>query len=483
MDNSGKLICIWNPEDNSLFTIGKSDFIDKANPVFYENYILYASTLNEVGNIYALDTKNGDEFQITHAKYSATNPYIDLKNNALIYSDLTSDGLLLSSIDLNKLQWEKTDPFNKKTLLIYPTLGSFPGINADTIQSKDSVFQVKKYSKFGHLLNVHSWAPGLNIDIGNQTLKPGATLFSQNLLSTSFVTLGYTFANVENTGVYSFKYTYSGWAPKIDAQLDYTQQKGYYPYDTLQPNYTYSYLNFKIGTHMNWQWTHGPYSFGCIPRIQTAYQSFSKGEHTPNGFPYGSIQTMEYRILLFNQKKSGYRDLAPRFAQQLEVNYKNTPFHGFHAGYIFSVEVNTYFPSPAKHHSLNVYYAYQQRQASDFRFGSVIPYPRGGYNETYNAKASLLSANYLMPISYPDFNLGTWYYLKRIQAKLYCDFVQNHYPAYSTQYKTMGIEVSGDMHILGIIAPINLGLRYGWDFTHAASYYQLLWAINFNQLY
>ncbi len=476
LTNNGKSIYNWNIANNSIQRLSELDFYDKANPVFYDKYILFASNMDASGNIFAIDTLSKKEYKVTHSKYCAMNPVIDTKRNKLLFSDYSANGLRLAQTDLIPANWELIEPQQKKPIEVYHAFGKEELFNIDTLTTNDSVYAFKKYSKAGHLFNFHSWAPGLSIDVSNQSFKPGATLFSQNLLSTSFLSLNYSLPTIENKGIYSLQYSYKGWFPELDVQVDFSQPLANNLNDNL-PQITWDDISLRLGTHLNLQFTKGAYAFGIYPKIQTTYRSISNLKNSPSGFPSGSVQSMEYRLFLYNQRKMGYRDIVPRFAQQIDFNYKHTPFKGIQAGDLFSVETNLYFPSVFRHHSLNIYAAYQQRNYSEMYFASIIPYPRGSFNQLYGQHAILISGNYIMPLFYPDWNISTWFYMKRVQAKIYGDYVENNY---NSLYKTAGVELSTEVRI---VIPLNLGIRYGWDFTHASPYYQFLYAIQFNSFY
>ncbi|MEI8203239.1 MAG: hypothetical protein WCH34_09525 [Bacteroidota bacterium] len=480
LTNSGKAIFKWDIANNSIQRLSEVDFYDKANPTFYDKFILFASNMDASGDIFALDTITKKIYKITQSKYCAMNPFVDIKRNKLLFSDYTADGFRLAEIDLAPANWKSFETYQKNYIPVYHAFAKEEQFNIDTLSTPDSVYTIKKYSKTTHLFNIHSWAPGLSIDVSNQTLKPGASLFSQNLLSTSFLSLNYLLPTVENKGIYSLQYAYKGWYPELDLQVDFSQPLAYNPLSTLHPQYSWNNLSIKAATQINWQFTEGAYSFGLNPKLQTSYLIYDKGQYAPDSFPNGNLQTLEYQLFLYNQRKMSYRDIEPRFAQQLQLNYKHTPFNGFKAGNIFSAQASFYFPSVFHHHSLNLYGAYQQRKTADFAFSSIIPYPRGGFTQLYGNQAYLLSASYVMPLFYPDWSLTTWFYIKRFQAKLFADYVENRISSTSTSYKTAGIDLSSEVRI---VVPLQLGIRIGYDSEHTSPYYQLLYTIQFDSFY
>ena len=78
----------------------------------------------------------------------------------------------------------------------------------------------ERYSKAGHLFNLHSWAPlyySPDRLMENSTLDAqfGATLISQNLLGTTEASLGYGYT-LDGHSTVRGRFAYYGWAPKIE---------------------------------------------------------------------------------------------------------------------------------------------------------------------------------------------------------------------------------------------------------------------------
>jgi hypothetical protein len=86
--------------------------------------------------------------------------------------------------------------------------------------------------------------------------------------------------------------------------------------------------------------------------------------------------------------------------------------------------------------------------------------------------------DYVLPVAYPDFNVASLLYLKRIRTGLFYDYAagpgNSFYqytadglvPLYDTpekeSFKSFGIELMGDFHILRIPFMISGGVQAAW---------------------
>jgi hypothetical protein len=160
----------------------------------------------------------------------------------------------------------------------------------------------------------------------------------------------------------------------------------------------------------------------------------------------------------------------------------NTPFGGNSLGDIRSAEASLYFPGILPHHSLKLYTAYQFKQPGDYSFADIITYPRG-YSGLFNDQVFSFSADYKFPFLYPDLSIGPLLYLLRLKADMFFDYASGKTDQEDHIYNSVGIELTGDMHILRFLAPVELGVRALYrpvDKTFGAEF---LFSINFTSLY
>ena len=128
-----------------------------------------------------------------------------------------------------------------------------------------------------------------------------------------------------------------------------------------------------------------------------------------------------------------------------------------------------YLPGIIKHQTLRLSIQYQKQDPLNKThpaFINLMSLPRGLYN-IYGEVLTKLSADYVFPIVYPDLELGGLLYLKRIRGAVWTDYmvgthviIREPTPHYEDRnYRTVGIDLVADLHLLRIQFPLSMGGR------------------------
>ncbi len=111
-----------------------------------------------------------------------------------------------------------------------------------------------------------------------------------------------------------------------------------------------------------------------------------------------------------------------------------------------------------------------------------IDFPRG-YTSAISAEIKTFSADYALPLAYPDWSIEPVIYLKRIRADLFYDwshgrkFSQGKDKVYTGIYQSTGAEILVDFHAGRIIFPFIAGIRMGYLFTKDRMFTEFLFRI------
>jgi outer membrane protein assembly factor BamA len=95
-----------------------------------------------------------------------------------------------------------------------------------------------------------------------------------------------------------------------------------------------------------------------------------------------------------------------------------------------------------------------------------------------------MSANYTLPIWYPDLNLGPLLNVQRVRAHAFFDYGfgssnVNDNPT-STTYMSTGAEVKFDINIFRLLPQMDVGFRYTYGISPATTRFEfLLGTLNF----
>jgi hypothetical protein len=335
--NSIKQYSLQGTEEKLLY--GPS-FENISNPVLSGDTLLFISTRSGRSNVHALDLQNGKEYQLTSVPFGVR--YLNLTyDKQLIFSSYSAMGYLIGRQEIrfeHPAQTGQKDEFYK----------SYLTENKGNIQReppRDSIFETQKYHKITHLFRPHSWGPiGLNMD--NTEVNPGITVASQNLLGTMINTFGYEYRMNEQTSRYWANFSYKGWYPVIDLDVEYEDRVGHLVYpDGYRQRFTFNSTNVGLDVSLPLNLTGGKYAKFVYVSGGIYGQFLGANPSTPDRFPSGEhALTMRYRLYAHHKLKRGFRDVETRWGQSIDLNFRNAPFSDLADGSIWSAEARLYFP-------------------------------------------------------------------------------------------------------------------------------------------
>jgi hypothetical protein len=504
LTEKGKTISCIDLRTGKVSEYLHSGYTEISGPAFFfDRHIVFAGDYSGITNIYALDTVAGKIWQVTSARFMATDPDFTGDRNQMVYSDYCADGQMVVTAKMDTTKWIPLDKITDTSIRLYETLAEQEKTNiqdsvlihgisrlfqsdpasgpSDTSTGKK--YTSKKYSKLLHLFNPHSWAP-LSVDITNLNIKPGITLLSQNALSTMIASAGWEYDLNEETGHFFTNLSYRGLYPVFDLGFSAgNRASSYWLSETEGPyRFTWKEINFKLHASIPWDFSRGKYYRYLTPSIGTTLINVRHDASTPSQLTSGNIISMDYQLSASQYLRSVAKDMYSRFGQALSVNYRNTPFNGNDMGSIFAAQANLYFPGIFKHHGIRVYGGYQEQQSNEnvlYSFADIITYPRG-YSGAHDDKVASLAFNYSLPLFYPDFPIWSLLYFKRFKLNLFYDWAQGWTEDQVNIYQTVGAELTSEHHLFGFEFPFEVGVRamyfpgtasWGWQFIYAVSIY------------
>jgi hypothetical protein len=493
LDERGKHLVKLNLKSKKREILLSSGFADMSRPVPSGGFVYFNASFTGIDNIFALQLSSKKVYQVTSSRFGARDAF-SVSNQKLYYSDYTSDGYLLAKINIDKEKWKEWDRgFYKYPLAekISKQLGE--KLEPDTANLNR--FEVRKYSKLAHLFNFHSWAP-VFIDGMDAETDVGISFASQNKLSTLMTTVGYKREEGFDNGQFYANISYRGCFPIFDSKLTVGDRKVQFvdavnriepqQLDTILIRRDWRQWEWKNSISLPFNFSSGQYTTKVIPKVTYNLAKFADIQSlavatTPNNSlglgQYNLLQgdltqeVMQYQLFGYNIAKTAPRDVQYQWAQILELNYRNTPWGDRELGNTWSAEGHLYFPGLVKHHGIKLYGGYQYRSLNDSRFSNMIKSPRGMFN-LYGKHIATLGADYALPLFYPDWNLGPLAYLKRIKLNAFADYghqdrrIENEEKIvfqFKNNYMSAGVELTTDLHLLRFSAPVDLGVRIGYE--------------------
>jgi hypothetical protein len=407
-------------------------------PFYYGKYVIYSASYKEIENFYALDTVSREIFQVTSARFAATEGCAENDDPHLVYANYTADGYNLAMSELHPDSWERFTP---------PTQSAFPLAENLTIQENfifnhDSVprspYPVKSYHKGLNLFNLHSWWFPVNIDFDKTTPNLGAQILSQNLLGTSLTDLGYIYYRNTNTWKYYMLYSYAGFYPAIDLGSDFGSQKNQITKSDGDPlNVSWKEWNISTAVRLPLAWTYNFWEQKFIPSIGVTIKSLKKDQLISADYLPDKMSLINAKVVLSNLMKKSYRDFLPRWGQEIKLNYSRTiDRNNFNS--VFTGDIRLYFPGVGKHHTIELYGGYQKKVQGYYNFQDFIDFPCG-YTDIFQKEIVSLHTGYSLPLSYPDLRISHLLFIKRIKSTIFYDYAEGFDQAPHMKYSTTGL--------------------------------------------
>ncbi|MBL6445054.1 hypothetical protein JMN32_01960 [Fulvivirga sp. 29W222] len=452
------------------------------HPVLYGNMLFYSSPISGIDNIYMYDLESGKYYQVTSSKYGAYNPEISNDGMFIYYNDHTVNGLDVVKVPLDKSKWDQVVETKDRSVKYYQPVVDQEGHEDILNDVPDTEYPEKKYSRVGHMINIHSWGPFANTDLNSAQFG----VFSQDVLSTTAISLGYQYDAVEETGFGYLNVSYQGFYPIIDFQVSkgsrstvesVTNENN----DIEDVTFNWDETSVDVGLRLPLLLTRSKYhrelSIGNevgITKVDNFNQNFRFLDQQANGELYTNVATVSYYSLL----KQSTRDINSKWGQSFVGSYTSSPFGGDYDAGQLALRGTLYFPGIFKHHSFYLRGAYQHKlwkldtlNNDTYLLANQIPLPRGYSHSTWE-DFFFASVNYTLPLWYPDIALGPVLNLKRIRANLFYDYgyseidLINEAQRVKLQredtYRSVGADVLFDVNFLRFPADIALGFRFSY---------------------
>ncbi len=445
-----------------------------------QDYVILNGAWSGINNIYALRLADRQVFQLTSSVFGATDAVWDANRGHIVYSDYNSKGFRLVEAAVDDLLWL---PLAEVQFTAYPLadgLSQMSDFNADEAVYSEEVYHIKKFSKLGNLINIHSWSP-FYFETSNPGSTLGFSLFSQNLLSTAVAELGFNYDPNEQTGQAVMGFEYHGWFPILSVNASTGRRRGKTEFDGTVYNLSWSQSDWDAGLRVPLNFNSGKWIRGVQPafRYRQIYQKMD--EDVGLTFKKDLIHAFEYDLFAYVQMRSSRRDIYPRFGQLNRIIYRHSAFDDLPAEQFF-VNSMTFLPGIFRHHGLRIYGAYQWQQTGLWSFGNAIAFPRG-YNGLFFNENLSFKADYVFPIAYPDWNLPTIFLLQRLRAGFFTDWFYGRGSNPSTELMSAGVELHSDWHFLNLPFPVAIGGRLSYTHTEEKLVFEMLFNINLTTLY
>jgi hypothetical protein len=397
-------------------------FTDVTRPVFAGDFVLYVSPYSGIDNVYAIHTQTGARFQVTSRRVGAYQPAVSSDARRLVFADYTSDGSAVMEMALDPTTWTPLDSTIVHEVRYYEPLVAqeqFTLAPAEIAADTAPNYPVRRFSggRLEDRFRVHSWFPVL--DYGEY----GAGVRSTDVLNTLASNLTVRYNVNEHASSVSAGASYGGFYPILETQAEFGARSTSYkaPGDTATL-YSWRERSVEAGVRLPLDFSRGLWFRSVALGAHVGYSDVSglavAAAREPGN---GSFVPVTFGLQAANIRARARRDLAPRWGQSLFAQYRYTPLGGDFRPRIFGVHAVGYLPAPVRHHGLRVSAELEDHEsAGPFRFSSDMTEARG-YDFIFGSHMEKMTADYSLPLAYPDVALGPVLYIPRITAGAFYD--------------------------------------------------------------
>jgi len=501
--NEGKRLAKVDLENNRFEIILNKDFGELKNLRVKNNNIYFAGTFSGKNSLYRLNLDDKSVYQVYESRFGIESPAFSPTGN-LVLSDYTADGFRLIKTSADSIQEVSLNGIEKEDYELAEELtrqesGIFDFSVADT-----SKYESKKYNKTLHLFNFHSWAPVV-IDASSYEITPGVSVLSQNKLGTALLNFGYEWNITEKTGNFYGKYTFKGWYPVFDFELNSGKSASEYAVieqtknpngeviqqDTVLKRFTWYETSFGADVRIPIDLSRGKFNRFFQPEIKYELTSYKHDSSTPEKFYTGSFQSFTYRLYYQQLLRKSAQDVYPNFGFTADALYRHTPVGEIDLGSLILGQTYLFFPGVLRNHGIRFYVGAQDKKSSGtIGFSDIIRYPRG-WGKISTTQMVSFASDYKFPVFYPEWSVGGLVYLQRVNASLFADYANltgNIYKngtvagTFNSNISSYGIELTGNANFFRFYAPVEIGFRTSYLPEMQNVYFDFLFSIDFNSL-
>jgi hypothetical protein len=504
LTHDGKRLAKVNLAESKISILTNTDFGDLKHLKTFRDEILFVGSFTGKDALYGFNPETGNSRMIYNPRFGCAYPSFSSDGNEIIVSDYTSDGYRLISINRLTMNEIKQTELKKELYPLANALAKQDKGIPDFSKIDTARYKSSKYSKTGHIINFHSWAP-VYIDPENYSFSPGFSLMSQNKLGTTEAIIGYKWDTSEKTGRYFLKYTFKGWVPVFDFEMSSGKVKSKYyqiteyknpsgtvfKKDTVLVPYSYNSDVASVNARLPMNLSRGKYNILLEPFLLYSLKQNRNNNTTPSAFDPEKSHTILYRLYFQQFLNRSQRDVFPDFGFISDLSYRHSPWGSRNMGDLTLLQSVLYLPGMAKTHGIKVYGGFQWKNISDnYGFSDVIRYPRG-YHKTNTRSISSFSMDYKFPLITPDWNICRLAYIKRITASVFADYAKSEVWMFkngkvdgtkSNTMSSLGLELTADSHFLRFYAPVVAGFRSAFIPETKRFYFEMLFSIDFNSL-
>jgi len=467
LTDAGEGIMSFNTTDNSWRTLIEAGNDDLQSSYLRNDSLFFVSSSSGTDNIYVLSPDKKITC-LTRSRFGVSD--VSVNGGTLIFSDYSASGNNICSDGLRS-DINHHSPNTMQSSFLINNIKS-PAISSDEPENV-AEYKPVRYRKWLHPFGLHSWMPFYTdideIQSDPTAIKPGFTLMSQNHLSTVISSIGYEYSPETKHNIHS-RITWQGWLPVFETGIDYGGETVISKLgETVNdPSEVVQDLYFTNTVSIPLTFSSGKFSQSFYPSMSAVYRNryiYLKDEES---YDYGQIQ------------------ISGRLY-----------FSNYHVSAMSTLKTAFYFPGLLPSNGIKLRFEKELQKTATFILGNRAQFPRS-YKDIYSEDLEFFSVDYVMPLAYPDLNIGSLFYLTRIRTGLFYDYAKGtsnyHYVPvtdpqggvsyklelhdYTEYFRSFGFELLSDFYLFRIPFMISAGVQSAWQEISSSPSIEFLFSID-----
>jgi hypothetical protein len=425
-----------------------------------ETELYFRGSFSGIDNIYSVKKDQQKIIsQITSVPVAAGHPFFDIRNNELIFSDLTNTGTHLAGLELNNENIKNIDLENFK---VYEELKALEENGSILNSLPDQIYTEKPYSGFFRGWKFHSW--GLLPSFGSSNEESylpslaSANVFlnMDDILGANGLVLNYTRYFNEDENAFGINYSMGKFFAKLNIGYEYRGRKVAAERGNRLLNYDEQ--EALVGLSVPLEMIAGNYIWNTnFVANWKGIQQFKATDFLE--FDNSKFGLYELKTGFSVNRRKAYQNLQSKLGGGLNLIYAES----FQANIakLFRMEASLLLPGIGKNHGLEIQQGfYNEARDNVYRFPNSFSLGRGhsifGIQNAYRT-----SVNYKMPLFYPDFGISGITYIKRVRMNLFFDNTHAKDAVGETDLRSTGAEFRFDQTFMNLF-DLPIGFRIGY---------------------
>ncbi len=400
-------------------------------PWVTDDAIYYSASGGDVENIFRYDKTTGLSRQVTFEGNGAFNPAVSGQD--LYYVAFSSMGHFIKTKQITA-----TAPQRSAGTSGAPTPKSY---SRDIVQEiPDRTFTTTSYPELAHVFNFHTW--GFDFDDPLVTLRA----LSNNVLNNVEMSAGVNYNY--DTEIFSpfARVTLSTFYPEISLEANTLIRKAVI--ERIPRKWRETNVVASMASRLNL--SSGIYRRQLIPAVGMV-RTLAKGDEVDSKLTSAFAQ-----LRFVNQRLTARKNLFPRLGQFIEVGLSEA-LDAFQARQ-YRLRSALALPGAGPNHSLILHADYKKDlEDGDYPFTAGLS--QRGLGVVPADEIWRLSANYHLPLVYPDWGFAGLFYIYRVQANLFYDYTYATMTGSSVGRSSTGVEVIFDLNLVNA-TNATLGVRF-----------------------